>query len=538
MSNQLTVYVSCAIVLSLLFAKLSRRNVLKNVRGPPSPSRLLGNEYEMFHEKEIGLDFQWLREYGSTWRTTGYFGVEQIMTADPKAIQHILHKSGYSYPKRVDINHITWLVLGPGIIWAEGDMHMRHRKVMNPAFSAQQLRAFVPLFHRTTSKVVDKWSSMITTKPDEAILVNKWLSRSALDIIGEAAFDYSFGALDDAEHSLAKAYSELNAETLYPSTLNMIYQGLWPYCPKSLLKLTKYTPGRVYTYFRRLNELFTDIGRPLYVSNANDGPVIREGKRDVMSILVRANASEDMRTRLGEDEIVLAQMHHLTAAAQETTSSTLGWMFYELAQHPEYQARMREEIRAVRAAVIARGETDFTSEDLDGMKLTLAAIKETLRFHPITYHMYRVAAKEDVIPLSDPIVGVDGTVLDEVPVSAGTGIVISICGYNRLPHVWGKDADKWDPERFFRLDAEKQQIKVGVYANLLSFSAGLRACIGWRFAVYQMQAVAAQLVERFTFALPNDKPRIIRAPGGVMIPVVQGQEELGPAMPLLVSFAE
>ena len=62
-----------------------------------------GNEYELFHQKETGsLDFQWMREYGSTWRTRGYFGVcaltllsvtiqltsipqaDQIMTADPK----------------------------------------------------------------------------------------------------------------------------------------------------------------------------------------------------------------------------------------------------------------------------------------------------------------------------------------------------------------------------------------------------------------------------------------------------------------------
>ena len=45
-----------------------------------------GNEYELFHQREIGtLDFQWMREYGSTWRTRGYFGADQIMTADPKA---------------------------------------------------------------------------------------------------------------------------------------------------------------------------------------------------------------------------------------------------------------------------------------------------------------------------------------------------------------------------------------------------------------------------------------------------------------------
>ena len=89
---------------------------------------------------------------------------------------------------------------------------------------------------------------------------------------------------------------------------------------------------------------------------------------------MRANASEDARTRLGEEE-VLAQMHHLTIAAQETTSSTLSWMLYELARLPEYKVRMREEIRAARAAVFARGETEFTSEDLDGMKLTMAVVK-------------------------------------------------------------------------------------------------------------------------------------------------------------------
>ena len=78
--------------------------------------------------------------------------------------------------------------------------------------------------------------------------------------------------------------------------------------------------------------------------------------------------------RLGEEEVI-AQMHHLTIAGQETTSSTLSWMLYELSKRPDYQARMRVEIREARARVIARGDTDFTLEDLDGMKVTLAAIK-------------------------------------------------------------------------------------------------------------------------------------------------------------------
>ena len=68
---------------------------------------VIGNEYELTQQKNAGsLDFQWLREYGPTWATKGYFGVrikyrttrrspdeylgsplsqaKQIMTADPK----------------------------------------------------------------------------------------------------------------------------------------------------------------------------------------------------------------------------------------------------------------------------------------------------------------------------------------------------------------------------------------------------------------------------------------------------------------------
>ncbi|RPD59127.1 cytochrome P450 [Lentinus tigrinus ALCF2SS1-7] len=530
-------FLALAALVFVVVVRASRRKSLHFLRGPDAPSRLLGNEHQLFHQSETGyLDFKWMREYGSTWRIRTFFGAEQIMTADPKALQHILQKSSYNYPKRIDMNTLTFLQLGPGILWAEGSMHQRHRKVMNPAFSAQQLRTFIPLFQRTAAKVIEQWKAQISEKSDGVVLVNKSLARGALDIVGQAAFDYNFGALDDMENPLAKEYSTMIHDLqLYPTPFTMLYRNLWRYMPQSVRNLIKYTPMHAYRRMRNLNEMFKGIGRPLYHSNTADGIASREGKRDVMSVLMKANNSENAGVRLGEEE-VLAQMHHLTAAGQETTSSTLSWMLYELSKHPDYQVRIREEIRAVRALVVERGDVEFTPEDLDSMKYTLAAIKETLRFHPIAYHMWRYAGKDDVIPLSDPVTAADGTVITDIPVSAGQPIIISICGYNRLPHVWGDDADQWNPERFFRLDSEKQ-VKVGVYANLMSFSAGVRACIGWRFALYQLQAVAAELLETFDFSLPDDTPYIKRAPAGVMVPIVEGKEELGPAMPLRVSLA-
>lgn len=45
---------------------------------------------------------------------------EDLTLADPKAMQHILHVSGYNYPKRKDMRALVRLITGDGIIWTEG----------------------------------------------------------------------------------------------------------------------------------------------------------------------------------------------------------------------------------------------------------------------------------------------------------------------------------------------------------------------------------------------------------------------------------
>ena len=106
--------------------------------------------------------------------------------------------------------------------------------------------------------------------------------------------------------------------------------------------------------------------------------------------------------------------------------------------------------------------------------------------NPIAAGLFRQASRDDVIPLSSPIMTKSGQLISEIPISKGQNIVISVGGYNRyghpyefsvicicssisvtsrLPSVWGEDANEWNPLRF--LDAPKdKQISIGVYANL------------------------------------------------------------------------
>jgi len=64
----------------------------------------------------------------------------------------------------------------------------------------------------------------------------------------------------------------------------------------------------------------------------------------------------------------------------------IAWGLYELAKHPEVQARLREEIIETRMKIQARGETEFTTNDLDTMPYLVAVMKVWLigSKHPVT----------------------------------------------------------------------------------------------------------------------------------------------------------
>ncbi|PIL27010.1 cytochrome P450 [Ganoderma sinense ZZ0214-1] len=515
---------------------------IKHIRGPPSQSFLFGHEAALIRQEEAGsLEYQWMKEYGTTWRTRGVFGTDVLMTADPKAIQHVFHKSGYNYTKKTSQNFVGWLMAGPGIATVLGGDHHRHRKIMHPAFSAPQLRSFLPLFQRISGKLSEKWKSELVATGELDLMMNKWLSRATLDVIGEAAFDHDYNALDDGGRSkLSKGYENIFKDVEFqPSNAVILFRASWDYIPIPVLKLFRYLPGKPFTRLRNLNNLFRQYGKQIL---REQGPAVDAERKldgkDVMTLLIKANASADANTRLDDEELI-AEMFTLTLAGHETTSTTLSFVLYELARHPAYQARMREEIRAARARVIARGGGEFTTEDLDVLTLCVNAIKETLRLHPIAIGIPRVAVKDDVIPLSRPVVSTTGETVSEIPVKAGQVFYASFSAYQRLPEVWGEDADEWNPDRFLRIETAKQPTSVGVFANLLTFSAGIRACIGWRFSFIEMQAFLGELVETFQFHLPTEKVEIQCAPAGIgMVPIVRGKPELGSAVPLRISLVQ
>lgn len=105
--------------------------------------------------------------------------------------------------------------------------------------------------------------------------------------------------------------------------------------------------------------------------------------------LVKANASENEKTKLSEEELLGVMrcvachgpctlsadlfiiIRVVILAGHETTANTLSWMLLELMRQPDIQTKLRQEILAMRQTT---GDS-YTTSDLDSMPYLNAFLK-------------------------------------------------------------------------------------------------------------------------------------------------------------------
>lgn len=514
---------------------------LADVPGPESPSFITGNLKELYQGQAAEADFKWQAQYGNVVRFKGSFGNNQLMISDPAALQYIFANKGYRFPKPPERRILTKMLNGKGILWAEGDDHKRHRRVMLPGFGAAESRAFLSIFQNCAESMSNKWTEIISNSKEGSVVFNLsvWLSRATLDAIGEAAFDVRFSTTDNNEsaQALARSYNNIMNDVLgSPSDGQVFFLGISKYIPYRILEyLTDMVKNPRIVRMREAGITAKSVAKQL-VKDKVEMLLRGNGSRDIFSLLVKANMDTDAKAKLTEEELV-AQIRTILLAGHETTANTISWGLLELAKQPKMQSRLREEIWETEAAVHARGDVDFTIADFDAMPYTTAVMKEVLRFCCVVYHVQRYASEDDVLPLSQPITARSGDIIRELPVPKGTRIIASLAAYNRDKELWGEDAHEFNPERWLNGTAKEKVTSIGVYSNLMTFLGGVRSCIGWRFAVIEIQAFLTEIVGRFEFAT-SDKTELVRREACmVMAPVVEGEVENGVQLPLRVSLA-
>jgi cytochrome P450 len=87
--------------------------------------------------------------------------------------------------------------------------------------------------------------------------------------------------------------------TLYPSRFDLIFRSLWCYIPEPLLHYVRYLPLREYRRFRTFLDFSESFSRDI-ISESKEK---RDGK-DMISVLLRANASENPNDKMTDSEVV------------------------------------------------------------------------------------------------------------------------------------------------------------------------------------------------------------------------------------------
>jgi sterol 14-demethylase len=163
-------------------------------------------------------------------------------------------------------------------------------------------------------------------------------------------------------------------------------------------------------------------------------------------------------------------------AGHHTSSGTAAWTLIELLRHPEWLARVRDEVDRLHG-----GDAPVTYQSLREAPVLERAIMEVLRLHPPLVILMRGVLRDlEVAGYTVP---------------AGRLVAISPAVSHAIPEVFA-DPERFDPDRYAPGRAED-----ATPFGWIPFGGGHHRCSGAAFAMMQLKAIAICLLRDWTFAL-------------------------------------
>jgi cytochrome P450 len=339
-------------------------------------------------------------------------------------------------------------LLGDGLLTIDGEFHRRSRQTMLPAFHRERIAASIDVMIEETERALDQIAA------GERIDLYTWTRRLALRIAMRALFGL------DPDREPARG---TDAAALFERALSF-YASEYT---------SRFLRGPL-TPWARLQGAAQRLDRVIYGEIARRRATGERGE-DVLSLLLDAHDEDgaSLSDRHVRDEVMT-----LLFAGHDTTTSTVSFMFYELARHPEIATRLVAEQSAVLCGT-APSAAQLMGGQLPQLEMVL---EETLRKYPPAW----IGPRRSVEPFE----------FEGHAVPGGAYVNYSSWASHHLPDVF-PEPDRFDPERFSP-DA-RAAIPKGAY---IPFGGGSRTCIGMRFGQLEVRTIATLILSRFALELP------------------------------------
>lgn len=390
-----------------------------------------------------GLEFteRMAREYGDVVHWTE-LDTHVYQLNHPDDIEHVLVQKNQNYVKGEQFQRLLSPLLGNGIINSEGQEWRRSRQLVQPSFHPDRIQVYAELMTDLTATMLDGWED------GETRSIHDEMMDVTLRIVTEALFGV------DVDRYIDDIQSAIDAFLSATSSL-----------PNLLLPEGVPLPSR-----RRMadsRETFDGVVDDIIQGKRRD-----PGEHDVISMLLAARDNE--RAALS-DEQIRDEAISLISAGHETTAVSLTYTTVLLAQHPEIERRLVEELDRV-----LDGERP-TMTDLQDLTYSEKVVKESMRLYPPVPGIDREAITADTVGGYD--------------IPAGSRIKLNQWVVHRDSR-WYDDPLAFKPDRWTK-EFERSLPRLAYFP----FAAGPRRCIGDRFAMLEARLLLAMIYQRYHLEL-------------------------------------
>ncbi len=374
------------------------------------------------------------------------------MAYGPAEIEEVLVGRAADYRKSFGTRMLIPL-LGHGLLTAEGDEWLRHRRLASPAFHRDRVAGYGRTMARYTQEHVETWSN------GETVDVHEEMTKLTLRIVARTLFD-------------ADVTPRIEEVARLGGEVQDFYFGRFASL-RFLIPTWLPTRGnrRLARAIRRLDEVVYDI-----IRERRPG----EDRGDLLSLLMlaRDERGAGMSERQIRDEVMT-----LLLAGHETTALALTWALVLLERNPDARGRLEAELATV------LGDAAASPDEIPALPYVQAVINETLRLYPPAYITGREAIRD--------------TVIGTVPIPKRHIVLISMYATHRDPRFF-PEPEAFRPERW--LDGLEKRLPRGAF---IPFGMGSRKCIGAAFAMMEATLLLATIARRCRFDLaPGEVPTL------------------------------
>ena len=340
--------------------------------------------------------------------------------------------------------------LGEGLLNSEGDTHRRQRRLSQPAFHRQRLRAYATIMTVHSARLREQWRDGDTLDMAQAMM------HLTLGIVGKTLFNTDVAA---EAMAIGNAISELLASSTRASLplANLMLKLPLPSI-RRVRRAQQFLDTTIYRIIGERRAQAADCG-------------------DLLSMLLLAQDEAEDGSRM-TDKQVHDEALTLLLAGHETTAVALTWTWYLLSQHPEAEAKLHAELDTVLGGRLP------SLDDLDRLSYTRMVLTESLRLYPPAWLMTR--RNLDAYDLGGPIL------------PARTLILIS-------PYLTQRDPRFFDAPEQFRPERWAQNFSGPKFAYF-PFGGGPRQCIGEGFAWMEAILVLSTLAQQWRMQMVPGHP--------------------------------